>query len=420
MKKTSCATCFLCEASCGLLVEHDDERVHAVRGDPDDDFSRGHICPKGVALIDVQHDPDRLRKPLRKTASGWNEVEWDEALDEVASRLCEIQSEHGRSAVALYTGNPAIHSYGGVLFSQMLARAIRSRNTFSATSVDGLPRVLTSYLMYGSQAVLPVPDIDRTHHMLIIGANPVVSNGSVMTAPDCKKRLQAIRARGGKVVVIDPRRTETARIASEHCFVRPGTDALLLLAMLETLFADGLVDPGRLVDSLDGWEDMERAVRGVTASAAAPVVGIGAQTIERLAREFAAAPSAVAYGRMGTCTQRFGAVTSWLIDVLNIVTGNMDREGGAMFPKGAVDLPALAAKIGQTGSFDRYRSRVGGLPEFNGELPVAAFAEEMETPGEGQIRALVTNAGNPALSLPNGRRLERAFEKLDFMVSTLR
>jgi len=417
MKQTSCATCFLCEASCGLLVDHDAGRVTAIRGDKDDKFSRGHICPKGVAMMDVQHDPDRLRTPMRKTASGWRPIDWDEALNEIATRVAETQERHGNDAVGLYTGNPTIHNYGGVLFGQLLAKAVSTRNMFSATSVDGLPRVLTSLLMYGSQAVLPIADIEHTQHMLIIGANPAVSNGSIMTAPDCKKRLQEVIGRGGKVVVLDPRRSETARLASEHHFVRPGTDALLLLAMLDTIFSEGLAKPGRLRQLVDGWDQVEQVVRGVDAATVAPVVGIDAGTIVRMAREFANAPSAVAYGRMGVCTQRFGAVTSWLIDVLNIVTGNLDSVGGAMFPKGAVDLPGIAAKIGQNGSFDRYRSRVSGLPEFNGEFPVAAFAEELETPGQGQVRMLITNAGNPALSLPNGRRLEAAFAKLDFMVS---
>lgn len=417
MKKTSSATCFLCEASCGLRVEHDGLRISSVRGDPDDRFSRGYICPKGAALPDVQHDPDRLRKPLRKTATGWREVEWDQALAEVGDRIAAIQQRHGRDAVAVYTGNPTIHNYGAVLFGQLLSRAIGSRNNFSATSVDGLPRVLASYLMYGSQAVLPIPDIDRTQHMLILGANPAVSNGSIMTAPDCKSRLRAIRARGGRVVVVDPRRTETAALADEHHFIRPGTDALLLLAMIHTVFGDGATRPERTRSFTDGWGRVEELVHEYSPARVAAAVGIDAAVITRLAREFAAAPSAVCYGRMGTSTQRFGTVTSWLVDVLNIVTGNLDRPGGAMFPKGAVDLPSLAARLGQNGSFERFRSRVSGLPEFNGELPVAAMAEEMETAGPGRVRALITNAGNPVLSLPNGRRLDRAFADLDFMVS---
>lgn len=410
-------TCPLCEANCGLSVETDGERVLRVRGDEADPLSRGYLCPKAVALADLHDDPDRLRRPLKRTGDTFREIGWDEALDEAAQRLAQIQREHGRDAVALYIGNPTAHSYSAVLYGFLLMEALRTRSLFTSNSVDALPRLLTSYLLYGSQALLPIPDLDRTSFLLILGANPVVSNGSIMTAPDCKRRLQDLRARGGRIVVVDPRRTETAELADRHHFIRPGTDALLLLGLLHTLFVDGRVRIGELAGRVDGLAQLRRLVAPFSPARIAPATGIAAAEIVSLARAFAAAPSAVCYGRMGTCTQEFGTLSCWLIDLLNLLTGNLDRPGGALFPTPAVDLRRVASLLGQDGHFDRWRSRVSGLPEFNGELPAAALAEEIETPGRGQIRALITHAGNPALSLPNGPRLERALTRLDFMVS---
>jgi anaerobic selenocysteine-containing dehydrogenase len=418
--RTDYATCMLCEAICGIAVEHDGQRVHKIRGDAQDPFSRGHLCPKGVALADVQNDPERIRRPLRRRRDGserWEEIGWDEALDLAAGRLAEIQARHGRDAVALYRGNPTTHSYSAVLFFSLLKDQLGSRNVYSASPVDTLPRTLMSATLYGNQAVLPIPDLDRTQFLLALGANPAVSNGSVMTAPDVVARLRAIRERGGKIVVVDPRRTETAELADEHLFIRPGSDALLVASLLNVVFAEGLAKPGRLAELVEGLEEIPALLAPYTPERVAPQVGIPAEAIARLARAFAAAPSAVCYGRMGTCVQEFGATTNWLVDVLNIATGNLDRPGGAMFTTPAADLPNVAAMLGQVGHFDRWRSRVSNLAEFNGEFPVACFAEEIETPGPGQVRALLTHAGNPVLSLPNGARLDRAYPKLEFMVA---
>ncbi|MFO0577933.1 MAG: molybdopterin oxidoreductase family protein [Polyangia bacterium] len=411
------ATCPLCEASCGLRIETDGERVLSVRGDEADPLSRGYLCPKAVALADLHDDPDRLRRPLKRTGDSFREIGWDEAFDEAAQRLAQIQREHGRDAVALYIGNPTAHSYSAVLYGFLLLETLRTRSFFTSNSVDSLPRLLTSYLLYGAQALLPIPDLDRTSFLLILGANPIVSNGSIMTAPDCKQRLHDLRARGGRIIVVDPRRTETAELADRHHFIRPGADALLLLGLLHTLFAERRVRIGELAGRIDGLAQLRRVVAPFSPARIAPATGIAAAEIVSLARAFADAPSAVCYGRMGTCTQEFGTLSCWLIDCLNILTGNLDRPGGALFTTPAVDLRSLASLLGQDGHFDRWRSRVSGLPEFNRELPVAALAEEIETPGRGQIRALVTHAGNPALSLPNGRRLDRALARLDFMVS---
>jgi anaerobic selenocysteine-containing dehydrogenase len=406
-------TCTLCEAMCGLAIEAEGGRVVSIRGDADDPFSRGHICPKAVALQDVHADPDRLRQPLRRTGDGWEAVSWKEALDETARRLREVQARHGRDAVAVYQGNPTVHNYGTLLFAPGFIRALGTRSRYSATSVDQLPHHLAAHVVLGHQLLVPIPDIDRTHFLLILGANPAVSNGSMMTAPDASGRIRAIRARGGTVVLVDPRRTESAALADRHLFIRPGTDALLLMALLNVVFADGLANPGRLAEHTDGIDAVRRLADAFPPEAVAQATGIGADAIRELARAFAAAPSAVCYGRFGVSTQEFGGLAQWLITVLNLVTGNLDRPGGAMLTSPAVDVVRQTGR----GSLGRRRSRLRGLPEFSGELPVAALADEILTPGGGQVRALVTSAGNPVLSSPNGGRLDDALRSLDFMVS---
>jgi anaerobic selenocysteine-containing dehydrogenase len=407
--------CNLCEAICGIDVVLQGRSIRTIRGDRDDPLGRGHICPKALALQDIHEDPDRLQRPLRRTAGGWEEVGWEEALDEAAARLKDVQRRHGRHAVATYLGNPTVHNCGALLFVGPLLKALGTRNRFSAGSLDQLPHMLASALMFGHSLLLPVPDIDRTDFFVIMGGNPAVSNGSLMSAPDVRKRLLAIRERGGKVVVIDPRRTETAKLADQHLFIRPGTDALLLLAVLHTLHAEGLGGPGRLAPFVAGLDVFWEHVRGLTPETAAPHTGLAPDDIRGLARAFASAERAVWYGRFGACTQEFGGLVLWLIYALNTVTGNLDRPGGALFTRPAIDL--IGPKATRFRGFGRWRSRVRGLPEFDGELPAAVMAEEMLTPGEGQVRALFTLAGNPVLSSPNGRRLDEALAGLDFMVS---
>ena len=410
-------TCTLCEAMCGLVIEAPGGTIESIRGDREDPFSRGHICPKAMGLKDVHEDPDRLKRPLRRDGTVWREIGWDEAFDEVARRLRAVQRDHGRTAVAVYQGNPTVHNYGSLLFGPMFVRSLRTRNRFSATSVDQLPQMLAALLMFGHELLVPVPDLDRTEFLLVLGANPVVSNGSLMTAPDVAGRIAAIRARGGRVVVVDPRRTETAAVADEHLFIRPGRDALFLAALASTLFSSGSVRLGHCGAFIDGLLDLRAKLAPFTPEKVAASVGIDAPTIRRIARELSSADRAVCYGRVGICTQDFGGVASWLVNVLNVLTGNLDREGGAMFTSPAVDVVALTGRKGKRAPFGRWRSRVRGLPEFAGELPVAALAEEIQTPGDGRIRALVTSAGNPVLSTPNGRRLDAALASLDFMVS---
>jgi anaerobic selenocysteine-containing dehydrogenase len=407
------ATCTLCEAICGVVVETDGERVTSIRGDAEDPFSRGHVCPKAAALKDLHEDPDRLRRPVQRVDGAFREIGWDEAFDLVAERLRDVQKRHGRDAVAVYQGNPTVHSLGSMLFAPAFVRALRTKIRFSATSADQLPQMLAAYAMFGHQLLVPIPDIDRTDHLLIFGANPVVSNGSLMTAPDVAKRIEAIKARGGRVIVLDPRRTETAEIASEHHFVRPGRDALVLFGMIHTLFAEDLVRTGALSPHLAGAGEVRAAAAAFSPERVAGAAGVPAETIRKLARDFARAERPVCYGRVGICTQEFGGLSAWLINVLHALTARLDAPGGAMFTRPALDI---LRSVGR-GHFGKWKSRVRGLPEFGGELPVAALAEEIETPGDGQIRALVTSAGNPVLSTPNGGRLDRALAGLEFMVS---
>jgi len=408
--------CSLCEANCGLEIAYEGKEILSIRGDKQDPFSKGYLCPKGTALQDLHADPDRLRGPMRRNGDHWEAISWDEAFEFAGQRIAAIQKKHGYDAIAFYYGNPTAHHYDVLLHLYMFADSLKSRNIYSSASVDGLPRQLTSLMLYGNQGLVPIPDIDRTDFMLIMGANPVVSNGSAMTAPNMKKRLKDIRKRGGRVVVIDPRKTRTAELADQHHFIRPGTDALLLLAMIHVLFAEDLVSLGHLKRFVDGLAILQDMSLPYSPERVAEKVGIKAEDIRELAVDFAKARAAVCYGRMGTSVQLFGAMSTWLIDVFNILTGNLDSPGGVMFNKPAVDLASLAKLLRRTGHFNKWQTRVQGLPEFTGESPTAAFAEEMETPGKGQIKALITHAGNPVLSLCNGVRLEKAFENLDFMV----
>ncbi|HEX8208478.1 MAG TPA: molybdopterin-dependent oxidoreductase [Solirubrobacteraceae bacterium] len=413
--RTAYRTCPLCEATCGLAITLDGDRVTQVRGDADDVFSHGFLCPKGVSIKQLHEDPDRLRTPLVKQPDGsFAEASWDEAFALIAERLPAIQAEHGKDAVAAYVGNPNAHSLAGMIYGRALLKGLGTKNLFSASTVDQYPKQAASAYMFGSGAAVPVPDLDRTDFLLMLGANPAASNGSLMTAPDVRGRLQAIRDRGGKVVVVDPKRTRTAKLADEHLWIRPGTDALLLFALVHVVFGEGLaaqLDPALF----EGTELVESLSRPFTPEAVAPATGIPAEEIRRLARELAAAERAAVYGRIGTTTQAFGTTASWLVDVLNAVTGNLDRPGGAMW-----SLPAHVKRgegKGRGARFGRWTSRVREAGEVFGELPVACLAEEIETPGEGQVRALITIAGNPVVSTPNADRLRGALDSLDFMVS---
>jgi anaerobic selenocysteine-containing dehydrogenase len=418
MGENRIGVCNLCEAICGLVLTIEDNpdtgSSITVRGNPADPLSRGHICPKGVAIADIHTDPDRLRRPVRRDrATGeLHEIGWPEAIELVASGLAATINEHGRDAVGIYLGNPNVHSLGSMTHGIGLVKALRSRNTFSATSVDQLPHQLLAHLMFGHQLLLPIPDIDRTSYFLVFGANPMASNGSLMTVPDFPQRLRDLKKRGGRMVVLDPRRTETAKVATEHHFIRPGTDAWVLLAMLNVLFADGLATAPSYAD---GLADVESAVAHFTPALAERRSGVPADVIERIARELATAEGGVAYGRVGVSTHEFGSVCQWAVNLLNIVTGNLDSIGGAMFTSPAIDVVGTGL-IGR-GHHDAWRSRVRGLPETAGELPVSALREEITTTGPGQIRSMLTMSGNPVLSTPDGARLDEALAGLDFMAA---
>jgi anaerobic selenocysteine-containing dehydrogenase len=415
-------TCPLCEATCGLALEVDAgaHTVTKVRGDADDVFSHGFLCPKGVSIKELHDDPDRLRTPLIKQPDGsFAPASWDEAFALIAEKLPAVIERGGRDAVAAYIGNPSAHSLAFLLYGKVLLKAIGTKNIFSASTVDQFPKQVASALMFGTGTTVAIPDLDRTEYLLCLGANPLASNGSLMTAPDARGRLRAIRKRGGRIVVVDPRRSRTAQEANEHLAIRPGTDALLLMALLHVVFAEGLDSLGAAEGHVERLDEVRALAADFPPEAVADATGLDAETIRRTARDFATAPSAVAYGRIGTTTQAFGTVASWLIDVLNIVTGNLDRPGGAMFPLPAGGLPNTKGEPGRGRGaiFGRWGSRVRGLDEVFGELPVACLAEEIQTPGEGQVRALITVAGNPLLSTPNSDRLAAAMDELDFMVS---
>ena len=418
-ERTHFRTCSLCEATCGLTITTRGREVTGIRGDDDDVLSHGFICPKGPALAALDSDPDRLRKPMIRRGSTWHEVGWDDAFAEIDQHLPRILRDHGRDAVAVYLGNPSAHTLALMLYPKALLRALGTRNVFSASTVDQMPKQVSAGLMFGTALSVPVPDVDRTDYLLMLGADPLVSNGSLLTAPDMRGKIRAIRARGGRVVVIDPRRSRTAAEGTEHHFIRPGTDAHFLLGIVHVLVTEGLVRLGRLAEHTNGLDEVAALARAWTPDAAAAACGIPADVIRGIARDLARSERAAVYGRIGTCTQEFGTLASWLVDVVNVLSGHLDHEGGAMFTKaaaGAVNTRGVPGR-GKGVRFGRRSSRVRGLPEVFGELPVGCLAEEIETPGDGQIRALVTIAGNPALSNPNGGRLTRALASLEFMVS---
>jgi anaerobic selenocysteine-containing dehydrogenase len=419
MSHTAYRTCPLCEATCGLEITLEEGQVTGIRGDADDVFSHGFICPKGYGLKALHEDPDRVRTPLIRNGAGFREASWDEAFGEIDRGLGPIFEQHGRDAVALYLGNPNAHNLDALVYGRVLAKAIGSRNIYTATTVDQMPKYVSAGLMFGSYLSIPVPDIDRTDYLLALGANPLASNGSLMTAPDVRGRLRRIQERGGRVVVIDPRRSRTAEVADEHHFIRPGTDAHFLFALVNVLFDHGLVRLGSLEEHCNGLAEVERLSATFTPESAEAVCGIPTEDIRRIAHDLAGAKRAAVYGRIGTCTQEFGTLASWLVDVMNVLTGNLDRPGGAMFPKTAAGSPNTRGTPGKGKgvALGRWQSRVRGLPELFGELPVACLAEEIDTPGDGQVRALLTVAGNPVVSTPNGGRLRQALEGIEFMVS---
>jgi anaerobic selenocysteine-containing dehydrogenase len=406
-------TCSICEAACGLLITVENGVATRIVGDPADPLSKGHICPKAYGLKDMQEDKDRLHRPVKRVGDKWEEIGWDQAFGEIAARLTAIQAQHGHNAVAIYRGNPNVHNFGLTMHGGSISRALKTKVNFSASTVDQIPLQLTAMWMYGHNFLIPVIDIDRAHTVLMLGANPLASNGSLWTVPGAKERLEAMMARGGHLTVVDPRRTETAKIASAYIGIQPGRDVFLLIGLLLSLRAQGLVQPGRLAPMMRGWDDAWAAFEGLTLTQMADASGIAEAEINALAHGLGTAPVAAVYGRMGLSTTGFGTLCMWLIQMLNLSLGSVDKEGGVMFNQPAVDSVAISSP----GSYARFRSRVSGHPEVLGEFPASAMAEEMLTPGEGQIKALICVAGNPVLSTPNGAQLDKALGALDCVVA---
>ncbi len=410
-------TCNLCEAMCGLEITYKEKKVISIVGDKKDPLSKGFICPKSQALKDLYEDKDRLRQPLRRTKKGWEEISWEEAFDEVEIQIKKIQEKYGNNSVATYQGNPNVHNLGAMLYGAPFLKSLKTKQKYSATSVDQLPHHIASLKMFGHQMLIPIPDIERTDYLLILGANPGASNGSLLTAPGFSQKIKNIQKRGGKVINIDPRYTETSKISSQHYYINPGKDALFLLSLLHVIFQHGIREETHLSDHLKGLEEIKKIVKQYEPQKTAHLIGIESAEIQKIALEFLNSETAVCYGRMGVSTQEYGGICQWLINVLNIVTNNMDKVGGAMFTKPAIDLVFMSGAQGKVGNFDRYRSRVHNLPEYSGELPVATLADEILTEGVGQIKMFICTAGNPVLSTPNGKKLEKALEELEFMVS---
>ncbi|MFV8172742.1 molybdopterin oxidoreductase family protein [Mycolicibacterium peregrinum] len=414
---TALRICPFCEATCGLTLTISDGRVTGARGDRDDVFSAGFICPKGASFGELDNDPDRLTHPLVRRDGLLTEATWAEAYAVITERLGAVIAEHGGGSVGVYLGNPNAHTVAGSLYAPLIIKGLGTRQVFSASTLDQMPKHVALGLMFGSPVAFTVPDLDRTDYLVIIGANPMVSNGSLATAADFPGKLRALRKRGGKLVVIDPARTQTAKLADRHLAPRPGTDAALLFAIAHVLFEEDLVDLGRLAGHVTGVEEVRALADEFSPEAVAAACGVGAAEIRELARELASAPTAAVYGRIGTSTVEFGTIGSWLVDVINILTGNLDRPGGAMFALGAAAPAPRPPKPGRGFRTGRWASRVSGYPEALSELPAAALAEEIDTAGEGQIKAMITIAGNPVLSAPDGDRLDNALDSVDFMLS---
>lgn len=407
-------TCHLCEAMCGLRIETQGTKVVKVEGDEADVYSKGHVCPKGIAIQDIHNDPDRLKYPMRREGKEWKRISWAEAFEEVGTKLNAIRQQYGNDALGLYMGNPGVHNTGTALFFFEFAKSLGTKNRFASHSLDQLPQMFVNGEMFGHQAMFPVPDLERTDFFLVLGANPLVSNGSIMSTPDIQGKLKALQKRGGQLVVIDPRKTRTAQLANQHHFIRPGTDVLFLLAFVQVLFEQSLVvEEGALAFS-DGLAELPGLVQEYTPEVVEEIVGIKAVDIRQLVQDFAAAERAICYGRLGVSVQEYGSLCHWLINLINILTGNIDREGGVMFPLPAMDFVKL---LKHEAKAFRWKSRVRGLPEIASELPTTAMAEEILTPGEGQVKAMITLAGNPILSAPDSSQMEKAFASLDYMVA---
>ncbi|MGI9284589.1 MAG: molybdopterin-dependent oxidoreductase, partial [Pseudomonadales bacterium] len=411
-------SCPTCEASCGLVLEVDraKKQVISVKGDEQDPRSQGYVCAKSQAFRYVYEDHERIKRPLKKVGDGWQEVSWEEAFSEVGSRLAEIRDRYGKDAIAMYYGNPNGHNFNTSIYTELFITMLNTERFFSAGSVDQQPKNLVCDFLYGNAWMFSVPDMDRCEFFVCMGGNPVVSQGSILGAPNTKGKIEGIQARGGKCVVIDPRRTETAELADQHIFIRPGTDAFLLFAWVNEIFASDSVHLGHLASFTEGVEQVRVMAQKFTPEAVAEITGIAAARLRQLVSDFNAAGTAALYGRIGLCTQEFGTLASWLVDVVNILSGRMDVPGGAMFARPATGQNEATGEVNVV-PLARWKSRARGFPEYMSMLPASFMAEELECTGADAVHAMITVAGNPVLSVPNGKRIGAAMEKLDFVVA---
>jgi formate dehydrogenase len=409
--------CRICEAACGMVATVEDGRITKLRPDRDHPLSQGEACPKGVAMLEVHDDPDRVLHPMRRRADGegFERVSWREAIADIGTRLRAVRDEHGGDAIGWYMGNPGAFSYSHPLWVKGFVDALGSKHYYTASSQDVSNRFAASALLYGSPALLPIPDLNRTKFLLVVGANPLVSHGSVLTAPRIRHQLDEIVERGGRVVVVDPRRSETAR-QYEHVPVQPDSDAQLLLSLLHVIFDEHLEDTAAITEQSTGTQLLRNAAAEHPPEATESATGVPADTVRALARDIAAAESAAIYGRTGSCLGRHGTLVSFLLDALGLVTGNLDRPGGLVFGRPVIALDEVAHR-GGLDSYGKVHSRIGGFPDVLGAMPASLMAEEITTPGDGQMHALFVSAGNPVMSVPDGDKLTRALVELDLLVS---
>lgn len=404
-------TCHICEANCGLLIELQDREVLSIKGNPDHVLSRGHICPKATAIADLQDDPDRLRKPVKKVDGDWQEIEWEQAYREIAEKTAALRSEGARAA--MYSGNPSAHDYSMGMQTRLLHKSIDARGMFTASTLDQIPHHYAQYHLFGHVSLAAVPDIDHTQCLVIVGGNPAASNGSLWTVPDFKKRVKEMQARGGELITIDPRLSETAKLADQHHYIRPGSDTAMLIAVLKFILEKAPVPRAGLAELLDdSWKALEPALDAFTMEELSGHCGIAEDELRSLAGKLCGA-KAVIYGRMGVSVCAFGSLNQWLINIINLASGNLDREGGAMFPEPLLDTVNQVGK----GSIRTVETARGTMPMVMGEIPTIAFADEMLREDDERIRALFVIAGNPVVSAPDGRRTDTALAQLDLMVA---
>lgn len=414
MVETKTTFCRICEALCGLEVDVEDGRVVDIRPDAEHVATDGFGCPKGLKQHRILDSPDRLKHPLKRAGSRWEEVSWDEALAGIGAKVAELRRDDGPDSIAMYVGTAAGFGVLHPIFAQGFMDGIGSRSMYSSATQDCANKFAVAREMYGFVFTQPFPDVGRTRCLVIVGANPVVSKWSFLQVPNPSKHIRAIQARGGKVIVVDPRRTETAKVASEHVFIRPGTDVFLFLSFLHELIAAGGVDRARVERHMTGFEEVERLAHVWPAERTEPVTGVPAAKLREIVAAFRDADGAALYSSTGVNMGGQGALAFWIQEVINAVSGNLDRPGGSLVGKGIIDFPRFAKKNGVLTK--THRSRIGDFVSLNDAFPGGILADEILTPGDRQVKALFVTGGNPLITMPNAARLREAFSKLELLV----